>query len=501
MKFALLLQLLDESKNDISKTTVLLRYSKSQSQDHVLDLFRFFQSIRSKKICTTQDLLIWTKEICNLPDWLFEKSLSHCNDVLDAINLLLPINVESVKLTLPYVQNLYTLKFNDENQIKEFVTKQWSLLDHDIDRYFFNRIITGNFRLKISDLILFDFLAAYFETTRINISIFHALNLLHSKSDIKKQLKTGKSKALIKKFEPVKEVEYIEVNIEELSLHEYYVVTPIWIGVEIQIIKFNHDIIIWDLTKQIKIYIEEFLYQKFKSRDEDFIVNAIYISSKSQNSKSNTYIIITDFISIGQNIEFSKSLQKQTNFIEQWILSLDEREGIYSNECLNFQNHIELSTYYNQIDLNKYVSILVELPDESIRILRPELFQLKAVLLYAQKKDQTFSHYYDQYTFGVLQLSTIVPIVKLDADLEETEVIEIHQFILENTIERFGPVRSISPQLIFNLQYSRIERSKRHKSGIILKNAKIISTSFHSALDELSRLSHIVQKAIMEEEN
>lgn len=96
----------------------------------------------------------------------------------------------------------------------------------------------------------------------------------------------------------------------------------------------------------------------------------------------------------------------------------------------------------------------------------------------------------------MLQLSTIVPIVKLDADLEETEVIEIHQFILENTIERFGPVRSISPQLIFNLQYSRIERSKRHKSGIILKNAKIISTSFHSALDELSRLSHIVQKQL-----
>mgnify|MGYP003620101891 CR=1 FL=1 len=71
-------------------------------------------------------------------------------------------------------------------------------------------MITGNFRLKISDLILFDFLATYFETTRINISIFHALNLLHSRSDIKKQLKTGKSKALIKKFEPVKEVEYIQ---------------------------------------------------------------------------------------------------------------------------------------------------------------------------------------------------------------------------------------------------------------------------------------------------
>lgn len=95
-----------------------------------------FSNTSQQKICTTQDLLIWTKEICNLPDWLFEKSLSHCNDVLDAINLLLPINVESVKLTLPYVQNLYTLKFNDENQIKEFVTKQWSLLDHDIDRYF-----------------------------------------------------------------------------------------------------------------------------------------------------------------------------------------------------------------------------------------------------------------------------------------------------------------------------------------------------------------------------
>ncbi len=72
-------------------------------------------------------------------------------------------------------------------------------------------------------------------------------------------------------------------------------------------------------------------------------------------------------------------------------------------------------------------------------------------------------------------------------------MLEVHNFIVNNTVERFGPVRSVSPQLVFEIQYSRIEESKRHKAGIVLKDVSLLQFCLDESIDVISALSELKQ--------
>ena len=63
----------------------------------------------------------------------------------------------------------------------------------------------------------------------------------------------------------------------------------------------------------------------------------------------------------------------------------------------------------------------------------------------------------------------LVPFTKAYSGLTDEEFRQVDAFIKRNTIERFGPVRSVKPELVFEIHFEGIARSKRHKSGVALR--------------------------------
>jgi DNA ligase-1 len=90
-------------------------------------------------------------------------------------------------------------------------------------------------------------------------------------------------------------------------------------------------------------------------------------------------------------------------------------------------------------------------------------------MIYAQRGHGRRASLYTDYTFGVWDGDALVPIAKAYSGLTDDEIRRVDAFVRRNTTERFGPVRAVKPELVFELAFEGIQRSSRHKSGIALR--------------------------------
>lgn len=107
-------------------------------------------------------------------------------------------------------------------------------------------------------------------------------------------------------------------------------------------------------------------------------------------------------------------------------------------------------------------------------------FSVDAVLIYAQRGHGRRASLYSDYTFAVWdgppQSSerTLVPFAKAYSGLTDEEMRKVDAIIRKTTVEKFGPVRSVTPTLVFELGFEGIALSKRHKSGIAVRFPRML---------------------------
>lgn len=137
-----------------------------------------------------------------------------------------------------------------------------------------------------------------------------------------------------------------------------------------------------------------------------------------------------------------------------------------------------------------------------------------AVLIYAQAGHGRRASVYTDYTFavwsrpprdaaeaqtvveaiarrepaqaGALQL---VPFAKAYSGLTDEEFREVDRVIRATTLEKFGPVRSVKPTLVFELGFEGINRSTRHKSGIAVRFPRMLRIRHDKPLHEADTLA------------
>lgn len=94
---------------------------------------------------------------------------------------------------------------------------------------------------------------------------------------------------------------------------------------------------------------------------------------------------------------------------------------------------------------------------------------IDAVLIYAQKGHGRRSNLYTDYTFAVKDGDKLVPFTKAYSGLTDKEFAQVDYFIKRNGLEKFGPVRTVKPELVFEIAFEGIAASNRHKSGVALR--------------------------------
>jgi DNA ligase-1 len=98
---------------------------------------------------------------------------------------------------------------------------------------------------------------------------------------------------------------------------------------------------------------------------------------------------------------------------------------------------------------------------------------IDAVMIYAQRGSGRRSSKYTDYTFAVKDADKLVTVAKAYSGLTDKEITEISRWVTKNEIEKFGPVRTVKPELVFEIAFEGIAFSKRHKSGVALRFPRI----------------------------
>ncbi|QBK29435.1 cisplatin damage response ATP-dependent DNA ligase [Roseitalea porphyridii] len=123
-------------------------------------------------------------------------------------------------------------------------------------------------------------------------------------------------------------------------------------------------------------------------------------------------------------------------------------------------------------------------------------FLIDAVLMYAQRGHGKRSSFYSDYTFGVwtgaVDDPALVPVGKAYFGFTDAELKQIDKYVRDNTIERFGPVRSVRAEpdhgLVLEIAFEGLNRSARHKSGVAMRFPRIARLRWDKPPHEADRL-------------
>jgi DNA ligase-1 len=118
-------------------------------------------------------------------------------------------------------------------------------------------------------------------------------------------------------------------------------------------------------------------------------------------------------------------------------------------------------------------------------------FTVDAVMLYAQAGHGRRANLYTDFTFAVRDGDTLVPFAKAYSGLTDAEFAKITDWVRRNTLERFGPVRRVAPELVFELAFEGIQASARHKSGIALRFPRMLRWRHDKPVAEIDTLDNL----------
>jgi DNA ligase-1 len=119
-------------------------------------------------------------------------------------------------------------------------------------------------------------------------------------------------------------------------------------------------------------------------------------------------------------------------------------------------------------------------------------FTVDAVLTAAQRGSGKRASLYTDYTFSVWDDDRrLIPFAKAYSGLTDAEIARVDAFIRRNMVEKFGPVRTVKPELVFELAFEGIQRSPRHKSGIAVRFPRILRWRQDKPAEEADTLDSI----------
>ncbi|MDD1788822.1 ATP-dependent DNA ligase [Burkholderia gladioli] len=120
-------------------------------------------------------------------------------------------------------------------------------------------------------------------------------------------------------------------------------------------------------------------------------------------------------------------------------------------------------------------------------------YAIDAVLLYAQRGHGRRASLYTDFTFAVWDemdgVRTLVPFAKAYSGLTDEEMRQVDAIVRRTTIEKFGPVRSVTPSLVFEIGFEGIQASPRHKSGIAVRFPRMLRWRTDKSIEDADTLA------------
>lgn len=501
---------LDQTNKTNEKVEALKEYfAQAEKSDAAWALY-FLSGRKPRQIVPSKKLREWALELSNIPEWLFDESRDTVGDGAETIALLLPNNNETDETPLHVLveEQLLPLRGAPEDVQKSAVIDAWSRMNYS-QRLIYNKLISGSFRVGVSQLLVVRALSQLSEIPTDIIA--HRLmgewspNAEFFAHLINPELESDETP--IARPYPFHLAHQIDFELETLGDISEWQAEWKWDGIRAQVIKRAGQVFIWSRG-------EDLMTERFPeiARAAEFLPDGTVLDGEILPWIDDKVMPFTELQKrIGRKNLTPKILSEVPVILQTYDLLETDARDIRSLEIYIRREFME--------------KLLADLPDEARRIFRPteiieaanwadlaekreesrnlgvEGFMLKkkespyrvgrqrgdwwkwkiepmtidAVLLYAQKGTGKRSGLFTDYTFAVWNdAGELVPFAKAYSGLTDAEIRRVDNFVRRNTKETFGPVRSVTPKLVFELAFENIQKSTRHKSGVAVRFPRIL---------------------------
>jgi len=497
-QFASLVKVLGSSTKTNDKLQALSDYFALANDKDKVWVIAIFSGRRPRRSVNSRLLSEWCMEIASLPSWLFTECYSTVGDLAETISLLLPENNEAIQGEEGlhyYIEQLKQLEKSGEEEKKKFITTSWMNMDRD-ERFVFNKLITGSFRIGVSQKTMVNALS---KTVKLEANtIAHRISGNWDPSTtLFHELLSADTVDHSRPY-PFYLAYALENEIADTGKEDEWQAEWKWDGIRGQIIQRNHELYTWSRG-------EELMTEKFPEFHvlKDHLADGTVLDGEIMPFADNMALPFAILQTrIGRKNITKKHLQEApVAFIAYDILEyegkdirempLEERrkllERIVSSVNLPVLQLSEIISFGHWDDLRVQRSRAREINSEGIMLKRKNSIYgvgrkrgdwwkwkidplvIDAVMIYAQKGSGRRSNLYTDYTFAVRDGDQLVSFTKAYSGLTDKEFAQVDHFVKRNSIEKFGPVRTVKPELVFEIAFEGIAASKRHKSGVALR--------------------------------
>lgn len=502
-EFATMLMALESSNKTTAKIAAMVQYLQLASDKDKLWFLALFTGKRPKRPIKSALMKQWALEITQLPEWLFLECYSTVGDLGETLSLILPAPSHHIEQSLSqWITELIAMKDAGTEDQKAYVLKSWDGLEMN-ERFIFNKLIGGNFRIGVSKKMLINALAAYsgIESTQLMHSIMG--NWEVEEVDFEDLIQGKYINPDNSKPYPFCLAYPLEKEVEALGALSEWQVECKWDGIRGQFIKRNDEVFIWSRGEELVNAQFPELVDALSKIEGDFVIDGEILAvkegavlnfnelQKRLNRKTistkmmkdipiHTYVY--DLLEWqGQDLR-SQALKVRRTMLEA-IISKNNIANISISEVLMEDSWEAIAELRSRSRENNSEGLMLKSKESGYHSGRKkgdwwkwklDPMTIDAVLIYAQKGSGRRSGYYTDYTFAVKKEEQLVTIAKAYSGLTDKEIMEVSRFVNKNAIEKFGPVRTVKPELVFEIAFEGIGFSARHKSGVALRFPRIL---------------------------
>ncbi|MGZ3916716.1 MAG: cisplatin damage response ATP-dependent DNA ligase, partial [Flavisolibacter sp.] len=252
-QFAELVMQLGTSTKTHDKLEALVEYFLQADEKDKVWVIAIFTGRRPKRAVNTTQLASYCVELVNLPFWLFEESYHTVGDLAETIALLLPESGAPGETTLPlhhYIGLLKDMEKESEETRKQKILDAWKEMNFS-ERFVFNKLITGGFRIGVSQKIMVNALA---RAVHLEPSVIaHRLSGNWDPSSITFDELLGEAAHATdwSKPYPFYLAYALEGGIQDLGSPEEWQAEWKWDGIRGQVIKRNGELFVWSRGEEL----------------------------------------------------------------------------------------------------------------------------------------------------------------------------------------------------------------------------------------------------------
>lgn len=518
---------LDQTNKTNEKIEALKEYFARADQRDAAWALYFLSGRKPRQIVPSKKLREWALELTGIPEWLFDESRDIVGDGSETIALLLPNNsdVDETPLHILVEEKLLPLRGAAEEIQKAEVVAAWQRMNYS-QRLVYNKLISGSFRVGVSQLLVVRALSQLSEIPTDIIAqrlmgewqptaefLAHLLN---------QELEADETP--IARPYPFHLAHQMDFPLVDLGDIRAWQAEWKWDGIRAQVIKRQDQVFIWSrgedlITERFPeiaaaaeklpngTVLDGEVLPWLDDSVQPFTELQRRIGRKNLSAKllAEVPVILQCYDLLEYEDRDIRSFEFRTRraLLAELLETLDDKsKKIFRiTESVEAGSWEELTEKREQSRALKVEGFMLKKLDSPYRVGRHrgdwwkwkiDPFTIDAVLIYAQRGTGKRSGLYTDYTFGIWSdAGELVPFAKAYSGLTDAEIRKVDRFVRENTLETFGPVRSVKPKLVFELAFEAIQKSTRHKSGVAVRFPRILRWRDDKKIEEADSLSAI----------